>query len=148
MLNYRLTILLIILLSGLQSVHAQFIDIVVDLPGSGSKVLSMDRDTRKGIADSTNELQWLQVSVSENILLSVEISYLMQLSAERSIPARYLNIGTYDIAFALPFSGNRAEFATNNCGRLIRLMKGPPKTLTAWIGVPPSQTSELVIEYN
>lgn len=169
--NSRYLLLACLLLMGAAQVQAQFVDIQIDLPAR-SEVQSLGSlpaapgterpEPKKGqLADDAPApgfrvqggsqlaaLQWLGISVAENMQLVVEISYRPLATGEKQLSAAYLNNGTTNTAQSVAFSGSRAVFAVSNSGQLIREMARRPKSLTAWIGVPPGQTRELTIEYN
>jgi len=147
--SFRLMLLAVVLMADLQSAMSQYVEIQVDLL-SQSRVNSPmgASDNATKVLKGSNHLQWLSITVVENIDLCVTIKYCELPEGETPVPAVYLNNGTSNTEQALQFSGNHAQFAVDNSGRLIRKMRGPPVTLTAWVGLPAAQIREVMIEYN
>lgn len=167
--NSRGVMLFFFLFLAAGTVKGQFVDILIDLP-AGTMVKSMGGNLASGTAQSKDRnqvagmpeyeqfigdvyagsirnLQWIGISVAENVQLSVAVRYKTLGKGEKPVAAAYLNNGTVNIAEAVPFD-NRVVFQASDSGLLIREMPRRTKSLTAWIGVPPNQTRELMIEYN
>ncbi len=143
LLKPMLTVL--ILLGGSQFTFAQFVDIRIELPASGNQVKTMDIQSD---SNNSHRLQWLGISLSENIELTVEINYLNLPAGESQMRSFFLNDGTVKTENALPFTNNHSTFVVSNQGRLINQLPGPPRKLTAWIGFPFWQIRELTVIYN
>ena len=162
-------VLLLLMVAG--GAKGQFVDIQIDLPAA-TRVENMGSPTTFDKPDDTGRkpadfglpadfgmlgspaefarvasLQWIGISVAENVQLTVAVSYKTLGKDENPVAAAYLNNGTVNIADAVPFD-NRVVFQASDSGLLIRKMPRRTKSLTAWIGVPATQTRELMIEYN
>ncbi len=140
---------LLFLLAGLQTARAQYVEIEFDiLSQSGLKTMQPSQENKVSGSQEINNLQWIGITVSENIELKVTAQYRLLTEGDSALTASYLNNGTSNLGQALLFKDNKALFMVSNSGRLIKNIPGRPVNLTAWIGLPTAQISEVTIEYN
>ena len=131
--------LVLLTFAGLTPTRAQYMDMDLNF--------ELKEGAEINVKSSLNR-QWIEIRVSENLGLEIDISYIKLPEGERYLPAEYLNNGTSDISEAVRFPGRRATFLVNNSGGLLKNVRHPAQNMSVWIGVPPGQVRELMIIYN
>jgi hypothetical protein len=151
--------LLLLLLLRFCPVHAQFVDILIDLPAT-IELKTIGYQISAGTTDSTEiktqasrqnnlpRLIWTRIRSDENMQLMVEIRYHDMAAEKRGPFAAYLNNGSYNTNEALTFEGNRAVFPINCNTWQIDRIHSPPRLPDAWIGIPAGTVRSVMIGYN
>jgi hypothetical protein len=143
--RYRLLILFIFICSVLQNTHAQFVDIRIDLSATNELKVAGDAvmGVRKGVV-----MQWIGISLSENIEMGIGIKYRDLITGENRIEMQILNDNSSDFTRAVTVGSN--YIATPACinNKMVHEMRSSPVRFTVWIGVPALQISELLIVYD
>jgi hypothetical protein len=143
--SYRYVILIILMLAAKGKVFGQFVDIRVELSSYNEVKIAGESSS-----DLKNDmfLQWLGISVQENISLCVGVKYHELSVDEKRLEIRVLNDNSDDFSAATPVNGSYVSIPV--CSKRIPVDSKniPVGKFTAWIGFPARQLSELEVEYN
>ncbi len=120
--------------------YSQFINVVLDIPQRSEL-----RMTEISSLDDTLNIQWLEIVVSENINIFVEI--VSNEDWQNPPQGFYLNDGSMNPDNAIPFNASRAIFPVSNSGRLMRNFPDNPPVLTAFLGLSFYNSFSLNIVY-
>jgi hypothetical protein len=143
--SYRYVILIILMLAAKGKVFGQFVDIRVELSSYNEVKIAGESssDLKNGLL-----LQWLGISVQENIALSVGVKYHELYGNEKRLEIRILNDNSDDFSAATPIYGSYVSIPVCSKSIPIDNKNNPVGKFTAWIGFPARQLSELEVEYN
>jgi len=143
--RYRLLILFIFLSSILQNGHSQFVDIRIDL--SASNEVKVAGDALMGVSKGV-VMQWIGISLSENIEMGVGIKYRDLNIGENRIEMQILNDNSSDFTRAVTAGSNYIAIPACIINKMVHEKRSSPVRFTVWIGVPALQISELLILYD
>jgi hypothetical protein len=133
------------MLAATGKVFGQFVDIRVELSSYNEVKIAGESssDLKNGLL-----LQWLGISVQENINLSVGVKYHELSGNGKRLEIRVLNDNSDDFSAAILVNGSYVSFPVCSKSMPIDAKNNPVVKFTAWIGFPASQLSELEVEYN